>query len=71
MCRRGFSAAERIYANEHWASDCFLGAAIGYFTADWIMDLHKKRPGESAWGDLKVLPYAESGAAGLGLALKF
>jgi len=32
----GISSFARIYDDEHWASDVFLGSAIGYFVADFI-----------------------------------
>lgn len=32
----------RIYHNKHWASDVFLGAAIGYFTAKFVHNLHNE-----------------------------
>nr|MDA3861232.1 phosphatase PAP2 family protein [Melioribacteraceae bacterium] len=36
------TATSRVYQNHHWASDVFLGAFIGYFTAKYITDLHKQ-----------------------------
>ena len=36
------TASSRMYQNHHWASDVFLGAAIGYFTGKFITDLHKQ-----------------------------
>jgi len=36
------TAVSRIYQNNHWASDAFLGAAIGYFVGSWVTDLHEK-----------------------------
>ncbi len=36
----GFS---RIHDNKHWASDIFIGSAIGYFVGKKISDLN--RPG--------------------------
>ncbi len=36
------TASSRMYQNHHWASDVFLGAAIGYFTSKYITDLHKQ-----------------------------
>ena len=30
----------RIYHDKHWSSDVFLGAAIGYFTARFVNNLH-------------------------------
>jgi hypothetical protein len=34
----GFS---RMYQDKHWASDVFLGAIIGYFTAEWVVNQHE------------------------------
>jgi len=36
------TAFARIYENKHWASDVFAGAAIGYFVAKYLTELHKK-----------------------------
>lgn len=36
-------ASERIYQGEHWASDCFFGAALGTFTGNFVVDLHEKK----------------------------
>lgn len=33
----GMVAASRIYHNRHWASDVFLGAAIGYAAGSFVM----------------------------------
>ncbi len=35
--------ASRIYQDKHWVSDELLGAAIGYFVADWVVDLHETK----------------------------
>jgi hypothetical protein len=32
----GITALSRIYEDKHWASDVFLGSAIGYFVGDFI-----------------------------------
>jgi membrane-associated phospholipid phosphatase len=32
----------RVYQDRHWTSDNFLGAAVGYFIADWVVGLHEK-----------------------------
>jgi membrane-associated phospholipid phosphatase len=34
------TAFSRIYQDYHWASDCLLGAVIGYVVATWVVDLH-------------------------------
>lgn len=36
------TAYSRIYQDMHWTSDCILGGAIGYFVADWVVDLHER-----------------------------
>ncbi len=33
----------RIYQDHHWTSDNFLGAALAYFFANWVVDQHKKK----------------------------
>ena len=37
----GFTLFSRIYQNKHWMSDELLGAAIGYFVGNWVVDLHE------------------------------
>lgn len=37
------TAISRVYQDKHWASDVFLGAAIGYFISDWVANLHEKK----------------------------
>jgi membrane-associated phospholipid phosphatase len=31
----------RVYQDQHWTSDDFLGAAFGYFIATWVVDQHE------------------------------
>jgi membrane-associated phospholipid phosphatase len=31
----------RVYQDQHWTSDDFLGAALGYFIATWVVDKHE------------------------------
>ncbi|MHB8930882.1 MAG: phosphatase PAP2 family protein [Melioribacteraceae bacterium] len=31
----------RVYQDQHWASDAFAGAALGYFVATWVVDHHE------------------------------
>ncbi len=33
--------ASRVYQDQHWTSDDFLGAAFGYFIATWVVDQHE------------------------------
>ena len=32
----------RVYQDQHWTSDDFLGAAVGFFIASWVVDLHEQ-----------------------------
>ena len=31
----------RIYQDQHWTSDAFSGAALGYYIATWVVDQHE------------------------------
>ncbi len=31
----------RVYQDQHWASDTFAGAALGFFVATWVVDQHE------------------------------
>jgi membrane-associated phospholipid phosphatase len=55
----------RIHNNDHWASDVFIGSAIGFFTAKAIVALHKKDI------DLAVMPVIEDQFRGLALFYQF
>jgi len=37
----GLTVFSRIYQDKHWMSDVFLGATIGYFVGNWVVDLHE------------------------------
>jgi len=37
-----FTFVSRIYQDQHWTSDDFAGAALGYFIATWVVDLHEQ-----------------------------
>lgn len=41
------AALSRIHDNEHWVSDVFIGAAIGYFVAKKVSALHKQKDKEN------------------------
>ena len=62
------TVASRIYTNQHWASDCVFGAAIGYYSADWVMNEHEKKAGGATSG-LSVQPYFAGDTVGLGLSV--
>lgn len=38
-----FVAASRVHESRHWASDVFIGAAIGYFVGKKICSLHREQ----------------------------
>ena len=33
----------RIYQDQHWTSDDFIGAVLGYFVATWVVETHVKK----------------------------
>ncbi len=39
----GLTALSRIYHNQHWASDVFLGAVIGYYVGQFVTDVNKNK----------------------------
>jgi membrane-associated phospholipid phosphatase len=48
----------RIYQDQHWTSDDFLGAVIGYIVGDWVVDTHEKK--ESAVSVTAIYPLTVS-----------
>jgi membrane-associated phospholipid phosphatase len=36
------TAVSRVYQDWHWSSDDLLGGAIGYFVANWVVDVHER-----------------------------
>ena len=68
----GMVGLSRIYNNQHWASDVFLGAAIGYFTAQFVLNSHsssnEKDPSEIS---VTLSPVFSSQGSGVGLNLRF
>lgn len=55
------TGVSRVYNDRHWASDVFVGAALGYFTAKSIARAH--RDSDEGWS-LRVFP-AERGAGAI------
>ena len=33
----------RVYQDQHWTSDDFLGASIGFLVASWVVNLHENK----------------------------
>jgi membrane-associated phospholipid phosphatase len=71
------SITGRVYLDKHWTSDVFLGGAIGYITATWVVDQHEKTfendGKESQLGirGINIQPYLFGDSYGLGLTLHF
>lgn len=69
------SILSRVYLDKHWASDVFLGGAIGYLTATWVVDKHENvdenNNKESRLGSPKInlQPYLSDDSYGLLLTL--
>ena len=59
-------AMSRIYHDRHWVSDVFLGGAIGYYVADFVVK-HDSESGKNLTG--KILPFAN--LKGIGLTINF
>ena len=57
----------RINDEKHWASDIFLGAALGYFTAKTLLRLHNNKKGQH----FTIYPSADSRGGGIVLSKKF
>ncbi len=53
------TAAARIHKSKHWASDAFIGAAIGYFVGKKICSLHRKQDNRSVQFGLSLNPSAK------------
>ena len=39
----GFTLFSRIYQDKHWISDELLGACVGFFVGNWVVDLHEAK----------------------------
>gem|GEM_PF-210320 len=57
----------RINDNQHWASDVFFGAALGYFTSKTILRLHSNKKGRH----FTIYPRAGYRSGGLVLSSRF
>ncbi len=55
----------RIHDGAHWASDAFLGSAIGYFTAKAVMALHQKK------SNVQITPMMGGKSQGLAISFEF
>tara|TARA_B100000686_G_scaffold283255_1_gene306114 strand:+ start:31 stop:1017 length:987 start_codon:yes stop_codon:yes gene_type:complete len=60
----GFS---RVNDEAHWASDVFIGAALGYFTSKTLLRLHNNKKGQH----FTIYPRADSRGGGVVLSKNF
>jgi len=57
----------RVHNNDHWASDAFVGSAVGYFMAKKVCALNKRQSKEKLSFSFQV----SKGGQALNLSLKF
>lgn len=57
----------RLNDNKHWASDVFLGGALGYFISKTILKLHSNKKGRH----YTIYPRISKKEAGLDFAMRF
>tara|TARA_Y100001960_G_scaffold27389_1_gene24034 strand:- start:324 stop:1229 length:906 start_codon:yes stop_codon:yes gene_type:complete len=57
----------RINDEKHWASDVFIGAALGYFTSKTLLRLHNNKKGQH----FTIYPTTDSRGGGIVLSKKF
>lgn len=55
----------RMHDNQHWATDVFAGAVIGYFTGRFIFRSYMKK------NSISIQPYSGNGYTGISLKLAF
>jgi hypothetical protein len=63
----GITALNRVFQNGHWASDVFVGSAIGYFTGKAIVASH--RGGDTS--RLSFAPMTDGRSVGMVVTYKF
>ena len=59
----------RIYSNEHWSSDVFFGAALGYLVSKTVLSYHKKN--DEGENRLTIMPSIGEQMTGLSLRYDF
>lgn len=60
------TALSRVHENKHWASDIFLGSAIGYFTGKWVINLNNQNE-----NTLTIVPVLQDRGYGLAVTYQF
>ncbi|MCB0732353.1 MAG: phosphatase PAP2 family protein, partial [Ignavibacteriae bacterium] len=64
------TAYQRVYSNNHWLSDTFLGAAIGITAGKFFSDLEEERNSRNRIS-FQIMPTLNSGNIGFNLVLHF
>ena len=64
------TALSRIYSNEHWSSDVFFGAAVGYLVSKAVLSYHKDDK-DKLGNRLTLLPQVGKEMTGLTVNYKF
>ncbi len=59
----GATALSRIYHNQHWVSDVFLGAAIGYYVGKFVVEINKTGSIDNA--SIRILPSVSFNGVGV------
>jgi len=68
----GLTAYERVYDNQHWFSDVFVGAAIGYFIGTIVANSDEERENKNNFlNKVDIMPSLGSNGAGIALQIKF
>jgi membrane-associated phospholipid phosphatase len=66
------TAYQRIYSNNHWISDTFLGAAIGYSAGSYFSNLEEERNEKNkSKVSYKLFPNINSSGYGISFLLRF
>lgn len=64
------TALSRVYSNEHWSSDVFFGAAVGYLVSKAVLSYHKDDK-DKLGNRLTLLPQVGKEMTGLTVNYKF
>lgn len=65
------TAYQRIYSNNHWLSDTFLGAVTGIFIGNYFANLERGESKNNSKFNLTVLPIIDKKNSGFSLQLQF
>lgn len=73
----GLTLVSRVYQDKHWTSDDFIGAALGYYIATWVVDQHEKAvksdikdTGQSLKERIQLSPFVMGDIYGVNLSIR-